>query len=118
MLYRFSLPKLLLVLEWILLGIAAFLTSVVEMLGIFPQSSILTIVCIGIITTLGFKPVKRFHPIGYTLIELGLIWLPVLVGKSIVTFPILGAVLVLRSAQRFDLLGRLGVGGVSMLCLL
>jgi signal transduction histidine kinase len=110
MLYRFSLPKLLLILEWILLGIAAFLTSVVEMLGIFPQSSILTIVCIGIITTLGFKPVKRFHPIGYTLIELGLIWLPVLVGKSIVTFPILGAVLVLRSAQRFGLLGRLGVG--------
>ncbi|MEO1095060.1 MAG: sensor histidine kinase [Cyanobacteria bacterium J06638_28] len=42
--------------------------------------------------------------------EFGLIGLPVLVGKSIVTFPILGAVLVLRSAQRFGLLGRLGVG--------
>ena len=105
--------------EWILLGIATFLTSVVEMLGIFPQSSILTIVCIGIISILGLKPVKCFHPIGYTLIELGLIWLPVLVGKSIVTFPILGAVLVLRSAQRFDLLGRLGVaGGVYALFIL
>jgi signal transduction histidine kinase len=44
-------------------------------------------------------------------VEFGLIGLPILVGKSIVTFPILGAVLVLRSAQRFDLLGRLGVAG-------
>jgi signal transduction histidine kinase len=62
---------------------------------------------------LGLKPLKnkRFYTVGYTLVEFGLIGLPILVGKSIVTFPILGAVLVLRSAQRFDLLGRLGVAG-------
>ena len=43
--------------------------------------------------------------------EFGLIGLLPLVSQSIVPFPILGAVLVLRSAQRFDLLGRLGVAG-------
>jgi signal transduction histidine kinase len=103
-------PRLLLILEWILLGTAVFLTSIVGILGIFPQFPVLTMVCIGVLTLLGLiKPLTGFYPVSYTLVEFGLIGLPALVGKSIVPFPILGAVLVLRSAQRFDLLGRLGV---------
>lgn len=102
---------LLLILEWILLGIAAFLTSIVGILNILPQFPVLTLTCIGVLTLLGLmKPLKGFYPV-YTLVEFGLIGLPVLIGRSIVTFPILGAVLVLRSAQRFDLLGRLWVAG-------
>ncbi len=113
-------PRLLLILEWILLGIAAFLTSIVGILNIFPQFPVLTIICIGFLTPLGLiKPIRGFCPIRFTLVEFCLISLPVLIGKSIVTFPILGAVLVLRSAQRFDLLGRLGVaGGVYTLFIL
>jgi len=120
MLRLLALPRLLLILEWILLGTAVFLTSIVGILDIFPQFPVLTMVCIGILTLLGLiKPLKGFYPVGYTLVEFGLIGLPVLVGKSIVTFPILGAVLVLRSAQRFDLLGRLGVAaGVYALFIL
>ncbi|MEO1180497.1 MAG: hypothetical protein AAFX51_06495 [Cyanobacteria bacterium J06636_28] len=106
-----ALPRLLLILEWILLGIAVFLTSIVWILDILPQSPILTMVCIGFIALLGLKPLKYFHTVGYTLVEFGLVGLPGLVSKSIVTVPILGMVLVLRSAQRFSLLGRLGVAG-------
>ncbi len=110
MLRLLALPRLLLILEWILLGTAVFLTSIVGILDIFPQFPVLTMVCIGVLALLGLiKPPKGFYTVGYTLVEFGLIGLPILVGKSIVPFPILGAVLVLRSAQRFDLLGRLGV---------
>jgi signal transduction histidine kinase len=120
MLRLLALPRLLLILEWILLGTAIFLTSIIGILDILPQFPVLTMVCIGILTLLGLiKPLKGFYSVGYTLVEFGLIGLPVLVGKSIVTFPILGAVLVLRSAQRFDLLGRLGVAvGVYALFIL
>jgi signal transduction histidine kinase len=121
MLPLLALPRLLLILEWILLGIAVFLTSIVGILNIFPQLPVLTMGCIGVLTLLGLKTFKneRFYTVGYTLVEFGLIELPVLVGKSIVPFPILGAVLVLRSAQRFDLLGRLWVaGGVYALFIL
>ncbi|MEL6788145.1 MAG: hypothetical protein AAFO76_12205, partial [Cyanobacteria bacterium J06607_15] len=119
MLRLLTLPRLLLILEWILLGIAVFLASIVWILDILPQSPVLTVVCIGVIVLLGLKPLKGFHPLGYTLVEFGLIGLPGLVSKSIITMPILGAVLVLRSAQRFSLLGRLGVaGGVYALFIL
>lgn len=114
MLRLLALPRILLILEWMLLGVAAFLAIIAGVIDIFPQFPVLTIVCIGTLTLLGLiKPVKdkRFYVVGHTLVEFGLIGLPVLVGRSIVTFPILGAVLVLRSAQRFDLLGRLGVAG-------
>jgi hypothetical protein len=92
-------------------GSCHFLAIIAGVIDVFPQFPILTMVCVGAIALLGLKPLKNqgFYPVGYTLVEFGLIGLPVLVGKSIVTFPILGAVLVLRSAQRFDLLGRLGV---------
>ena len=121
MLRLFASPRIPLILEWILLGVAMFLASIAGVIDVFPQFPILTMVCIGVLTLLGLKPLKnnRFYIVGYTLVEFGLIGLPVLVGKSIVTFPILGAVLVLRSAQRFDLLGRLGVaGGVYALFIL
>ena len=106
-----TLPRILLILELMLLGVAIFLASIAWVIDVFPQLPVLTIVCVGVIALLGLKPInnKRFYAVGYTLVEFGLIGLPVLVGKSIVTFPILGAVLVLRSAQRFSLLGRLGV---------
>lgn len=114
-----ALPHLLLILEWILLGIAVFLTSIVGILNILPQFPVLTIVCIGILALLGLRPLRHFHKVGYTLVEFGLIGLPGLVSKSIVTLPILGMVLVLRSAQRFGLLGRLWVaGGVYALFIL
>ena len=113
MLYRLKFPHLLLILEWILLGVAVFLISIVEIFDVLPQFSSLTVVCIGVLALLGLTPLKnkRSYAVGYTLAEFGLIGLPPLVGQSIVTFPILGAVLVLRSAQRFDLLGRFGVAG-------
>lgn len=105
-------PHLLLILEWILLGTAAFLTSIVGILNILPQYPVLTMACIVVLTLMELvKPFTGFYPIRYTLVEFMLIGLPVLIGKSIITFPILGAVLVLRSAKRFDLLGRLGVAG-------
>ncbi len=121
MLPLLALPRILLILEWILLGVAMFLVSIARVLNIFPQFPVLTMGCIGILTLLGLKPFKneRFYTVGYMLVEFGLIELPVLAGKSIVPFPILGAVLVLRSAQRFDLWGRLGVaGGVYALFIL
>jgi signal transduction histidine kinase len=121
MLPLLAMPRILLILEWILLGVAVFLASITKVLNILPQPSLLTIGCIGVLTLLGLNPFRneRFYTIGYTMLEFGLIELPVLVGKSIVPFPILGAVLVLRSAQRFDLWGRLGVtGGVYALFIL
>ena len=82
MLRLLTLPRLLLILEWILLGIAVFLTGIVWILDILPQSPVLTVVCIGVIVLLGLKPLKGFHPLGYTLVEFGLIGLPGLVSKS------------------------------------
>lgn len=121
MLHRLKFPHLLLILEWILLGVAFFLASIVEVFNVFPQLSSVTVVCIAVLALLGLKPLKskRFYTVGCTLIEFGLIGLPPLVGQSIFTLPILGAVLVLRSAQRFSLSGRLGVaGGVYALFIL
>jgi signal transduction histidine kinase len=111
MLRLLALPRILLILEWMLLGVAIFLAIIAGVIDVFPQFPVLTIACVVAIALLGLKPLnnKRSYAVGCTLVEFGLIGLPVLVGKSIVTFPILGAVLVLRSAQRFDLLGRLGV---------
>ncbi|MEM1256615.1 MAG: sensor histidine kinase [Cyanobacteria bacterium P01_H01_bin.21] len=109
-----ALPRLMLILEWILLGVAVFSASIIGVIDVSPQFPVLTMVCMGVFAMMGLeplwlKPLKHSHTIGYTLVEFGLIGLPLFFGKSMVTFPHVGMVLVLRSAQRFGLWGRLGV---------
>ena len=108
-------PRLLLILEWILLGVSVFSASVVGIMDESAHFPVLTMVCTGIFVLIGLKSLSNnhSHSVRYTLLELGVVGLPFSIGQSIVTFPLLGIVLVLRSAQRFGLPGRLGVTGIT-----
>ncbi len=102
-----SLP-LMLYLEWILLGTVLANTIVIGLLDTYHQFPFLTILCLGGLAVLGFITKNiRFHKLWLTPAEFGLILLPIFAGDHLPTFPVLGIVLVSRSTQRFNLLGRL-----------
>lgn len=104
-------PHLMLYLEWILLAIATVTTTIIESLDVSSRFPFLAIACMGALAVLGLRPPSHEHLLrqGFTLAEFGLILLPYFTGDLIPTFPVLGLVLVIRSAQRFALPGRLKV---------
>ena len=101
--------RLMLHLEWMLLGITAFTTIVVALIDLLPQFPTLAIFCIVTLALMGLKLPKNrlFYQILYTLAEFGLVWLPILGGDRVPTFQLLGAVIVIRSRQMFKLPGHL-----------
>ena len=109
--------RLMLYLEWMLLGITAFTTIVAALIDISSRFPIVAIVCIVTLALMGFKLPKNqlFHQILYILVEFALVWLPFFNGDSVPTFQLLGAVIVIRSRQMFKLPGHLIVtGGVFL----
>ena len=80
--------RLMLHLEWMLLGITAFTTIVVALIDLLPQFPTLAIFCIVTLALMGLKLPKNrlFYQILYTLAEFGLVWLPILGGDRVPTF--------------------------------
>jgi len=107
------LPRLMLYLEWILLGMTAFTTVGTALIDTSPQFPVLSVFCIGMLAVIGLikKPTIRLYQVGYTLVEFGLISIPHFAGEHVPTFQLLGVVLVLRSAEMFKLRGQLVVAG-------
>ena len=104
-------PHLMLYLEWILLGITAVTTIVIELLDVSARFPFLAMACLVPLAVLGLKSPgdQHAHKCWYALAEFGLLLLPYFAGDRIPTFPVLGLVLVLRSAQRFEIIGRLAI---------
>ena len=104
-------PHLMLYLEWILLGITTITTVIIALLDVSSQFPFLTLTCIAVLAVLGIGLSNRryVHKHWYVLAEFGLILLPYLADERIPNFRILGLVIVLRSAQKFNLPGRLTI---------
>lgn len=104
-------PRLMLYLEWILLGITAITTVIISLLAAPPRFPVWAMSCIAVLAALGLRnpPGRYLDRCWLTLAEFGLILLPHLTGDRIPNFPLLGVVLVLRSAQRFRPPGRYAV---------
>lgn len=101
--------RLLLYLEWILLGFTT--VSAVLAALVFPiPGTWLVIVSIAMFGAIGFKlPADKWHKILYTSLEFGIILLPTIIDSRI-RFPSpLGVIAVIRSCQMFKLPGRLMV---------
>lgn len=99
--------RLLLYLEWILLGFTA--VSAVLAALVFPiPGTWLVIVSIVAFGVMGFKlPADKWHKVLYTSLEFGIILLPTIIDSRI-RFPSpLGVIAVIRSCQMFKLPGRL-----------
>lgn len=106
--------RLLLYLEWLLLGL-----SLVHSILPFPnrdfiQSSMLTIPVIFGFGLMGLRlPTQRlFTRLLYTALEFGIFLLPTIFDSRIRLIPFLGIVILLRSCQMFKLSGRLIVAGL------
>ncbi|MEO1683045.1 MAG: sensor histidine kinase [Cyanobacteria bacterium J06631_12] len=104
-------PRLMLYLEWILLGITAITTVTISLLDVSLGLPVWTLLCIGFLAVSGIRdcPGKSLEQRWLMLAEFGLILLPHWAGDRIPNFPILGMLLVLRSARRLRLLGRYAV---------
>lgn len=113
MLYLPTWPRLMLLLEWMLLAMTVVTGIVIALIDLSPHFPVFGIVCIAVLALMGIKLPQNNHllKIGYTLAEFALVWLPNLWGDHILTSPILGLVIVIRSAQMFKLPGRIGVTG-------
>lgn len=111
-----SLPplRLLLYLEWLLLGMSTL--TVVLLPPIYPSqvSSWLTVFSIFLFGVIGLKlPIHRLsHKVIYTAVELGIVCLPAITSHHIRFTPLLGLIAVIRSCQMFKLWGRLIVASL------
>ncbi|MEI2579822.1 sensor histidine kinase [Scytonema sp. PRP1] len=111
--------RLLLYLEWILLGISLLLPPhPVQMLQVLPQHrllSILSIVCFGVMG-LWLPTLNLFSKVLYTGLGFGLILLASVIGGKGIDFPPpLLLILVIRSCLVFNLTGRLLVVGLAFI---
>ncbi|MGK7946893.1 MAG: sensor histidine kinase [Microcystaceae cyanobacterium] len=110
-----SLLRLLITLEWVLLGIVALaqiLVSLLTTVQILPMVNILGLGCFAVLGRM--KPHRKRSKRIYTLAEFGLIFCLVIVGK--VALPtVLFIVLVIRNCLLWDGLYRVGVTGFAFL---
>jgi signal transduction histidine kinase len=95
--------RLLLYVEWLLLGLAV-LTSFLPMPPFFStQPSFITFLCTFGFGVLGLRLVngRLIHRVLYTLLQFGLLFLPVLLNERNRAFPFLVTIIVIRSCQIF-----------------
>jgi len=111
-----SLPslRLLLYLEWLLLGmslLAGFLIPPIYPSQPSPWLTVLSIVAFGV---MGLRlPTRSFsHKVMYTAVELGIVLLPAFTNSHLRFAPLLGLIAVIRSCQMFNLQGRLIVASL------
>lgn len=105
--------RLLLHLEWLLLGMALVSTVMPDPLrpvGQFSALEVLRTVALGL---MGLRlPSQPLSKVLYTLLEFSLLLLPFLFSAQNRAMPLLGVIIVVRSSQMFGLLGR-----VTVVCL-
>lgn len=113
----FSLPthplRLLLYLEWILIGFALLTTFLSLVFHPQRETFWLSLVSIVLLAGVGVRLPSRslLLKILYTLLEMGIILLPLLVSDRLRFLPILGLIAVIRGCRMFALPGRLMVAG-------
>lgn len=117
-----SLPplRLLLYLEWILLGLSTLSLILTSLFVELQQSALFAILRIIAFGVMGLRlPTGRLdRKIIYTAVEFGIILLPAIFDNSIRIDPFTGMIAVLRGCQMFRLPGRLTVTGLVFLLFL
>ena len=113
-----SLPplRLLLYLEWLLLGMSCF-TAIVIPSRRFPTSPWLSVLCVAAFGILGLRlpNQKLIHKIIYTAVEFLIILLPAFTGNHLRFIPLLGLIAVIRACQMFGMRGRSIVASLVLL---
>ncbi|MBW4464468.1 MAG: sensor histidine kinase [Pegethrix bostrychoides GSE-TBD4-15B] len=100
--------RLLLYLEWLLLGMALVTAVMPVPLQPFIQFSALELLCTVGLGMMGLRlPSQTLSKILYTALEFGLMLLPILVTGQNRTIPILVMLIAIRSSQMFKPLGQL-----------
>jgi signal transduction histidine kinase len=116
-----SLPplRLLLYLEWILLGLSLLSTLLTPPFPAISVPPVLPLISIAAFGLMGLKlPTRRLrYKILYTIAEFGILLLPSILDYRMRFLPVLGAVVVLRACQMFRLPGRLVVTGLVFISL-
>jgi signal transduction histidine kinase len=104
-------------LEWFLLGLIALntlLTAAVYPEPVFSLLAVGGIVGFGLLRWRGTAPRQRSSKIWLTGLEFGLILLPNAIDYRIPIVSLLGLIVILRSSQRFRLVGQLIVAGITI----
>ncbi|KAF3885232.1 MULTISPECIES: sensor histidine kinase [Nostocales] len=111
-----SLPplRLMLYLEWLLLGMSTLTALLLPPIYPLQTSPWLTVLIIVVFGVMGLRlPTHKFtHKVVYTAVVLGIVFLPAVVSNYIRFIPMLGLIAVIRSCQMFKLWGRLIVAGL------
>ncbi|GAA6618309.1 sensor histidine kinase [Scytonema sp. NUACC26] len=111
-----SLPplRLMLYLEWLLLGMSALTALLLPPIYPLQTSPWLTVLIIVVFGAMGLRlPTNNFsHKAIYTAVMLGIVFLPAVMSNYIRFIPMLGLIAVIRSCQMFKLWGRLIVAGL------
>ncbi|MBW4661136.1 MAG: sensor histidine kinase [Drouetiella hepatica Uher 2000/2452] len=112
--------RLLLYLEWLLLGFASLSQILPVPFDVALRLPGLPLLWIFIFGLMGLRlPTERSrHQALYIGAEFGLIWLTIVTGGAFVTLPILIAIIMIRSCQMFQRSGRLGVAILTFVGLL
>ncbi len=111
--------RLILYLEWILLGLAFLLEIRPARFGFNVTAQMLVIIILLGFGLMGLKlPTgKTRHKVLYTTLELGLLIVTALLDRRIEFFPLLGLIIVIRSCLIFQQAGRLIVAGFVFISL-
>lgn len=106
--------RLILYLEWILLGLAFLLEIRPARFGVDATDQFLvTLILIGFgLMGLRLPTGRTPHKVLYTALELGLLVVTVLIDRRTGFFPLLGLIIVIRSCLIFQQVGRLIVTGL------
>ncbi len=111
-----SLPslRLLLYLEWLLLGMSILTAFLIPPFYPFQPTPWLTVLSIVVFGVMGLRlPTSSFsHKVIYTVVELGIVLLPAFTNSHLRFTPLLGLIAVIRSCQMFKLRGRLIVASL------
>jgi signal transduction histidine kinase len=106
--------RLILYLEWILLGLVFLLEIRPARFGLNPVAQMLVTLILIVFGLMGLRlPKTRMrHKVLYTALELGLLLLTFLIDRRTGLFPLLGLIIVIRSCLIFQQPGRLIVTGL------
>jgi signal transduction histidine kinase len=106
--------SLLLKLEWMLLGFSGCIVSLMASILAKPGFVTLTLLSVVVLALMRVgKPIALVSKICFTVLELLVLALPSFAADGLPFFPILGLVIVMRSCQRFERLGRILVSGMT-----
>jgi signal transduction histidine kinase len=106
--------SLLLRLEWMLLGFTGLTMLLAGPIVAKPAFIWLTLLSVGVLALMRLKSARTsLTKVLYTLLELFLLTLPTFIDSGMPYFPLLGLVVVMRSCERFERLGRFIAAGLT-----